>query len=168
MHRVMFISIWFDKLYATVIMISLQAALKAAKQTKDGRDEELSALRAELEVIICSKSSTYFCLSIHITLYSNNLQHKYLIRTLKRKLQLLQSNFMRLNLKQRLSKQWHKGWYWHMKRWLLFQHIVDISNKENLSIWSVIHIGSGYSFSGRSCSEEMLACSLLGFSFTLW
>lgn len=47
-------SICFGKLNVVVIMISRQAALKAAKQTKDGRDEELAALRAELEVLICS------------------------------------------------------------------------------------------------------------------
>lgn len=28
-----------------------QAALKAAKQSKDGRDEEVAALRAEIEVV---------------------------------------------------------------------------------------------------------------------
>ena len=28
----------------------MQAALKAAKQTKDGREEEIAALRSELEV----------------------------------------------------------------------------------------------------------------------
>lgn len=43
----------YDKLNPYVIMLSLQAAFKAAKQTKDGRDEEFAALRAEFEVVIC-------------------------------------------------------------------------------------------------------------------
>lgn len=30
----------------------LQAALKAAQQTKDGRDDEIAALRVEIQVIL--------------------------------------------------------------------------------------------------------------------
>lgn len=36
-----------------------QAALKAAKQTKDGRDEEVAALRAEIEVVYVYSGGTH-------------------------------------------------------------------------------------------------------------
>jgi hypothetical protein len=34
-----------------------QAALKAAKQTKDGRDDEIAVLRTEIEVIFANKNA---------------------------------------------------------------------------------------------------------------
>lgn len=37
-----------------------QAALKAAKQTKDGRDDEIAVLRTEVEVIFVDKYAQMF------------------------------------------------------------------------------------------------------------
>lgn len=37
-----------------------QAALKAAKQTKDGRDDEIAVLRTEVEVIFADKYAQMF------------------------------------------------------------------------------------------------------------
>jgi hypothetical protein len=54
----------YNELFVAVLRLQntflSQAALKAAKQTKDGRDDEIAVLRTEVEVIFADKYAQMF------------------------------------------------------------------------------------------------------------
>lgn len=174
MFMLVLLLVWW---YCSSPALLLQAALKAAQQTKDGREDEITILRTEIEVSSCYSLGAvcfFYCHWSSFLLLFFFFCIFFLFRTWRMTLQMQWNSFRKLKLKPKLFEQWHREWFWPMKRWLLFEFWCDklfafsFRLCYSLPSLSYLDIYCPFDILGGGGSKEMLAFSILGPSCTIW